>query len=115
MSELIKPIERMSSYHRMRRERQERNAQVAAYLRSAALVLSNSLGVYVRYFGKLARRLAHEVYLRNATRTLQQFDDRILADIGLRRAEIEHAVRNGQLATQKMVSNRKRDQRRHAA
>jgi len=46
---------------------------------------------------------------------LQQFDDRILADIGLRRAEIEHAVRNGRLAMQKMVSNRKRDQRRHAA
>jgi uncharacterized protein YjiS (DUF1127 family) len=114
MSEQIKPIERMSSYHRMRRERQERNAQVAAYLRSAALVLSNSLGVYVRYFGKLARRLAHEVYLRNATRTLQQFDDRILADIGVRRGEIEHAVRKGRLPRSK-VANRIQHKPRHAA
>ena len=41
----------------------------------------------------------HELYLRSATRTLQQFDERTLADIGLRRAEIEHAVRNGRLAS----------------
>ena len=114
MSEQIKPIERMSSYHRMRRERQERNAQVAAYLRSAALVLSNSLGVYVRYFGKLARRAAHELYLQNATRTLQQFDDRILADIGVRRGEIEHAVRRGRLRRE-TVANRILPKPRHAA
>jgi uncharacterized protein YjiS (DUF1127 family) len=36
--------------------------------------------------------------VRNAIRTLQQFDDRILADIGLRRVEVEHAVRNGRLS-----------------
>ena len=48
-------------------------------------------------------------------RTLQQFDERTLADIGLRPAEIEHAVRNGRLATRKIVPKRMRSQRRQAA
>lgn len=114
MSEQIKRIQRMSSYQLVRWACQECNAQVATYLRSAALFLSNSLRVYVRYFGKLARRLAHEMYVRNATRTLQQFDDRILADIGMRRGEIEHAVRRGRL-TRKTVANRIQPKPRHAA
>jgi uncharacterized protein YjiS (DUF1127 family) len=104
----------MSSYQLRRWARQERSALMASYLQSVAIYLATSLADCVRYLGKLARA-AHELYLRHATQTLQQFDDRILADIGLRRAEIEHAVRNGRLATQKMVSNRKRGQRRHAA
>jgi hypothetical protein len=53
--------------------------------------------------------------LWNAARTLQQFDDRILADIGLRRAEIEHAVRNGRLAAHKAVANPIRSQQRYVA
>jgi uncharacterized protein YjiS (DUF1127 family) len=114
MSGQIKPIERMSSYRLIRWARQERNALMAAYLRSAALFFSKSLGVYVRYFGKLARRMAHEMYVRNATRTLQQFDDRILADIGMRRREIEHAVRKGRL-TRNTVANRIQHKPRHAA
>jgi len=109
------PIERISSYQLMRWAHRERAALMASYLQSVAIYLATSLGVCVRYFGKLARRAAHELYLRNATRTLQQFDDRILADIGLRRAEIEHAVRNGRLATPKTVPNRMRSQQRHAA
>src|SRR4029434_3856781 len=115
MSEESNPIEPISSYQLMRWARQERLVLMASYLQSVAIYLATSLADCVRYFGKLARRAAHELYLRHATQTLQQFDDRILADIGLRRAEIEHAVRNGRWATQKMVSNRKRDQRRHAA
>jgi len=98
MSEQTKTIEWMSSYQLMRWAHQERNALMAAYLRSAAFFLSNLVGGYVRYFGKFVRQLAHEIYLRNVTRTLQQFDDRSLADIGLRRGEIEHAVRKGRLA-----------------
>ena len=69
----------------------------------------------VRYFGKLAGRVARELYLRNATRTLQQFDDRILADVGLRRAEIEHAVRNGRLATRKAFAKPMRSRQHRAA
>jgi uncharacterized protein YjiS (DUF1127 family) len=32
-----------------------------------------------------SHQIVRGMYLRNATRTLQQFDDHILADIGLRR------------------------------
>jgi uncharacterized protein YjiS (DUF1127 family) len=115
MSRQTDPIEPMSSYLLMRWARQERTQLMASYLQSAAIYVATAVGECVRYFGKLARRTAHELYLRNATRTLQQFDDRILADIGLRRAEIEHAVRNGRLAAQKTVANRMRSQQRHAA
>ena len=92
MSELTNPTGTISSYQLMRWARQARTALMASYLQSVAIYLATSLGDCARYFGKLARRAAHELYLQNATRTLQQFDDRILADIGLRRAEIEHAV-----------------------
>ena len=109
------PIELVSSNQLMRWARQERTALMASYLQRAAIGVATSLGDCVRYFGKLARGTAHELYLRKATRTLQQFDDRILADIGLRRAEIEHAVRNGRLAAQKTVVNRMRSQHRRAA
>ncbi|MFZ1209721.1 MAG: DUF1127 domain-containing protein [Pseudolabrys sp.] len=95
MSQQTNPIELASSTQLMRWARQERTALMASYLQRAAIGIAASLGDCVRYFGKLVRGAAHELYLRNATRTLQQFDDRILADIGLRRAEIEHAVRNG--------------------
>jgi uncharacterized protein YjiS (DUF1127 family) len=115
MSRQTSPIELMSSNQLMRSARQERTALMASYLQSAAIGVAISLGDCVRYFGKLARGVAHELYLRNATRTLQQFDDRILADIGLRRAEIENAVRNGRLAAQKTVVNRMRSQQRRAA
>jgi len=117
MSEQTNPIEPMSSYQLMRWARQERSALMADYLRSAAFQLPSSLGSYLRYFSKLARRLSRELYLRSVTRTLQQFDDRILADIGLRRGEIENAVRNGRgrLAASKTVANRIRRTPHHAA
>jgi uncharacterized protein YjiS (DUF1127 family) len=115
MSGPTNPIETISSHQLMRWAHQARAALMAHYLRSAAIYLATSLGDCMRYFGKLARRVAHELYLRNATRTLQQFDDRILADIGLRRAEIEHVVRNGRLAKQKTVSHQIRSQQRYAA
>ena len=98
MSKQTDPSRSVSSYPLVRWARQERSALMAFYLRIAAAYLAASVGGYVRYSGELARRLAHELYLRSATRTLQKFDDRILADIGLRRGEIEHVVRNGRLA-----------------
>ncbi|MGB8041519.1 MAG: hypothetical protein WCF66_01050, partial [Pseudolabrys sp.] len=69
MSEQTNPIEPMSSYHLTRWARQERNALMADYVRSAAFHLTSSLGSYVQYFAKLARRLSRELYLRNVTRT----------------------------------------------
>ena len=115
MSEPTDPKETISSYQLIREARRARTALMAHCLQSAAIYLATSLGDCVRYFGRLVRRAAYELYLRSATRTLQQFDERTLADIGLRRAEIEHAVRNGRLATRRMVQNRMRSQQRHAA
>jgi uncharacterized protein YjiS (DUF1127 family) len=110
MSEQTNPIEPMSSDQLMRWARQERNALMADYVRSAAFHLTSSLGSYLRYFAKLARRLSYEL-------TLQQFDDHILADIGLRRGEIEYAVRNGRgrLAARKTMANRTQSTPRHVA
>ena len=115
MSERTNPNETIPSYHLMLGARRARTALMAYYLQSAAIYLATSLGDCVRYFGKLVRRAAYELYLQSAARTLQQFDERTLADIGLRRAEIEHAVRNGRLAARRMVQNRMRSQQRHAA
>jgi uncharacterized protein YjiS (DUF1127 family) len=111
MSRQVNSIEPMSYYELVRWARQERSALVASYLQSVAVLLSG----FARYFVKLVRGAAHELYLRNAARTLQQFDDRLLSDIGLRRAEIEHAVRNGRLAVRKTVANRPDNQHRRAA
>jgi uncharacterized protein YjiS (DUF1127 family) len=44
---------------------------------------------------RLARDLAAKRVLRRAIRELHQLDDRMLADIGISRGEIESAVRNG--------------------
>ena len=115
MSRQTNSIKPMSSYQLMRWARRERAELIAFCLQSAAIYVVISLRDCVRYFANLARRAAHELYLCNAARTLQQFDDHILADIGLRRAEIEYAVRNGRLTAQKTVANRIRSQQRHAA
>ena len=108
-------IEPMSSYQLMRWARRERAEFMASCLQSAAIYVAISFRDCVRYFANLARDAAHELYLWNAARTLQQFDDRILADIGLRRAEIKHAVRNGRLVARKRVATRIRSGQRHAA
>jgi len=115
MSRQTSSIEPMSSSELVRWARRERAELMASFLRSAAIYIAISIRDCVRYFANLARRAAHELYLWNAARTLEQFDDRILADIGLRRAEITHAVRNGRSATHKMVANRIRSEQRHAA
>jgi len=112
MSRQTSPVEPMSSYQLMRWARRECAGVMASCLQRAATHVAVSFRV--RYFANLARRAAHELYLWNAARTLQQFDDRILADIGLRRAEIKHAVRNGRFARLK-TPNRMMSQQRHAA
>ena len=115
MSRQTSPVEPMSSYQLMRWARRECAGVMASCLQRAATHVAVSFRDCVRYFANLARRAAHELYLWNAARTLQQFDDHILADIGLRRAEIEYAVRNGRLTAQKTVANRIRSEQRHAA
>ena len=54
---------------------------------------------------RLARDLAAKRLLRSAIRELYQLDDRMLADIGITRGEIESAVRNG-LPTRVAISVR---------
>ncbi len=44
-----------------------------------------------------ARRMAAEGHRRAAVHTLQQLDDRTLADIGVPRSEIDIAMRSGRL------------------
>jgi len=114
MSRQASLIEPMSSYQLMRWARRERAELMGSCLQSAGNYVAISLRDCVRYFANLARRAAHELYLWNAARTLQQFDDRILADIGLRRAEIKHAVRNGRFAMLK-TPNRMMSRQRDAA
>ena len=115
MARQVNSIEPMSSYELVCWARQERSALLASSLHSAVIYVAILLSGFARYFVKLVRGTAHELYLRNAARTLQQFDDRLLSDIGLRRAEIEHAVRNGRLAVRKTVANRPDNQHRRAA
>ncbi|WP_372426057.1 DUF1127 domain-containing protein [Salinarimonas chemoclinalis] len=46
-------------------------------------------------FGGLIARLARELRLRRAARTLEAMPDHLLSDIGLARGDIPDAIRNG--------------------
>ena len=48
-----------------------------------------------RLIGRLAHELLAEQRLARAARGLRALDDRMLADMGLTRRDIEHAVRGG--------------------
>ena len=41
--------------------------------------------------------LSHRARVRRDIKTLMEFDDRMLADIGLHRADVSHVVRYGRL------------------
>jgi uncharacterized protein YjiS (DUF1127 family) len=51
-------------------------------------------------------KAAHET--RRATRELMALDDRLLADIGLKRGEIEHAVLFGRVCNRSMSADHSR-------
>jgi uncharacterized protein YjiS (DUF1127 family) len=108
MFEQPNPVERPSSYQLTRWARRERSALMAVYLRSAASFIAASLRGYTQNIGEFARRVAHEQYVRNAVRILRQFDDRALADIGLRRGDIEYVVRNGRAASARKTLTRRK-------
>jgi hypothetical protein len=80
MSEPINPPQTIPSYHLSRLAREARAVLMAHYLLRAAIYVATLIEDCTRYFGKLVRRVAHELYLRSAARTLQQFDERTLAD-----------------------------------
>jgi uncharacterized protein YjiS (DUF1127 family) len=95
------PTRRLSSYELERWAHHERNLVIQAYLWSAAGSIATSLNAVIRVCGRLVRRLADEQRARSDIRALQRFDDRTLADIGLRRDEIDYIVRNGRPAPHK--------------
>ena len=79
-----------SAYELQRRERRERSLVVNALLWSTVSEFAGWLGALVLRCIPLTRNLRAGPQLRRGIRTLQQFDDRALADIGLGRSEIEY-------------------------
>ena len=81
----------ISSFELQRRAAIERDLVIAAGMRATTKWLRK----LVLRSRQMARDLAAERRQRSATRALEQLDDRMLKDIGVRRCEIEFAVRNG--------------------
>jgi uncharacterized protein YjiS (DUF1127 family) len=54
---------------------------------------------------RLVRTIAVEFQHRRAIRHLHQLDDRMLADVGIRRSEIEPAVRTGRHGSRGSISS----------
>lgn len=53
------------------------------------------IALMVLAFAQLCRAVALELHRRKEARTLRALDDRMLADIGLQRGQIDRAVRTG--------------------
>ena len=73
----------------------ERNLVIAAGMRAAMRATTKWLRMLVLRGRHTARDLTAERRQRSAIRALERLDDRMLKDIGVRRCEIEFAVRNG--------------------
>jgi uncharacterized protein YjiS (DUF1127 family) len=85
----------ISSFELERLASIERSLVIAACARAAMRAITKWLRMLVLRSMQMARHLAAERRKRNAIRALEQLDDRMLKDIGVRRCEIEFAVRNG--------------------
>ncbi len=68
---------------------------IKAGMRGTMSRLAEWLSALGAWGTRLAHDLADERLLRSAIRELHQLDDRMLADIGITRGEVESAVRNG--------------------
>jgi uncharacterized protein YjiS (DUF1127 family) len=95
MNKLDNHIRQFSYFELERQARIERSLAISAFLRDVLWALARWVRVLALRGVRLARRLAAERSRRRAAFELQQFDDRALADMGLKRGEIEFAVRNG--------------------
>ena len=85
----------ISSFELQRQASIERSLVIAACTRAAVRATTKWLRMLVLRGKKKARDLAAERRRRSAIRELARLDDRALKDIGVRRCEIEFAVRNG--------------------
>jgi len=84
-----------SSLEPQRQASIERDRVIAAGTRAAMRATTKWLRKLVLRGRKMARDWAAERRRRSAIRELERLDDRALKDIGVRRCEIEFAVRNG--------------------
>jgi len=94
MFENDEPIRYLWSFELHRQAAIQRNLVIHAYVRAAARASAEWLRVLSVRGTRLVRNLAAERRRRKAIRELQRLDDRMLHDIGVRRAEIEVLVRN---------------------
>jgi uncharacterized protein YjiS (DUF1127 family) len=94
MFEFETSMARPSAYELHLRARLERSRARGEFSRHVVSKFADWLCVLAYNGGvKLARQLAAERGLRRDIRMLQRLQDRELADMGLRRSEIEHVVR----------------------
>src|SRR5262245_54207440 len=85
----------LSSYELHRQAAIERNRFIQAYMRTAMRAAAKWLRVLILRGRRFVRGVAAERRWRRAVRELQRLDDHALKDIGVRRTEIEFAVRHG--------------------
>jgi uncharacterized protein YjiS (DUF1127 family) len=104
MFDRTNPPPRLAFYEIERRARLERNTRIAACLRSAATATVAVFRDFARACIRLAHRIAADRRLRNDMRAFQKFDDRMLADIGVCRGEIEYIVRYGRPASTRLIA-----------
>jgi uncharacterized protein YjiS (DUF1127 family) len=84
-----------SFYEIERYARRERGRILGAWMRDMARNCADWIRELAREGARLARKRVAEQRRHSAIRVLHSLDDRILADMGISRGEIEFVVRNG--------------------
>jgi uncharacterized protein YjiS (DUF1127 family) len=95
MFEFETSMSRPSAHELHMRARREQARVVNAFLSSTVAKVVTWISILAGNAMMLARRLAAEWRLRRDIRTLHQFHDRDLTDMGVGRGEIERVVRHG--------------------
>ena len=95
MSERVDSLPLSSFIEGERRARIKRTLVIEACLRGTLHTFSEWLRVFAVRSARVLHDLAARRCLRRAIRELHRLDDRVLADIGVTRGEIESAVREG--------------------
>jgi uncharacterized protein YjiS (DUF1127 family) len=108
MSERHNCVPLFSFFECEQQARIKRSLVIEACMRSTMRAFAQWLRALVLRRACWARGLAAKRRLRSAVRDLHRLDDRMLADIGVTRGEIESAVRDG-LPARMMRKSRHRD------